>query len=116
MSARRAIDFNHLDSYTAGDQELIREVLRLFRGQVEGLVQSLETAPDSKAWRDTAHGIKGAARGIGAWEAADAAEQVEKAPFSDATARNECLRRLNDAFAAVAAEIEAELNAPENRA
>lgn len=108
-STARAIDFNHLDSYTAGDQDLIREVLRLFKGQVGDLVGMLHCTTDAKTWRETAHGIKGAARGIGAWKAAECAAVVEKADFSDAPARTAALNALTAAFADVAAEIETEL-------
>lgn len=105
----RAIDFNHLDAYTAGDHDLIREVLRLFRGQVAQLIGVLAEAPDAKTWKDTAHGIKGAARGIGAWEAAEAAAAVEHHNFTDAAGRAATLQRLAAAFKAVCADIETEL-------
>ena len=108
----RAIDFNHLDAYTAGDQDLIREVLRLFKGQVGQLVGGLHTAPDAKTWRETAHGIKGAARGIGAWSVAETAAEVEKSDFSNMTGRFAALARLGAAFDCVQAEIDAELAAP----
>jgi HPt (histidine-containing phosphotransfer) domain-containing protein len=108
-ASARAIDFNHLDSYTAGDQDLIREVLGLFKGQVGQLVGMLHSTTDAKTWRETAHGIKGAARGIGAWKAADCAAAVEKVDFADVAARNAALNALAAAFADVAAEIEGEL-------
>lgn len=110
--AARAIDFNHLDAYTAGDQDLIREVLRLFKGQIAQLLEVLAGADDAKTWRDTAHGIKGAARGIGAWVAADAAADVEKVDFSNITGRFAALDRLNASFQAVVAEIATELGEP----
>ena len=106
----RAIDFNHLDAYTAGDQDLIREVLRLFKGQISQLITSMPDIENAKTWRDTAHGIKGAARGIGAWAAAEAAADIEKVDFSDAQARFASLARLSEAFAAVTAEIDSELS------
>lgn len=111
MSAEgaRAIDFNHLDAYTAGDQDLIREVLRLFKTQVSHLLTVLAGADDPKLWKDTAHGIKGAARGIGAWKAADAAADVEKTDFANVAGRTAALNVLVAAFADVAAEIESEL-------
>ena len=108
----RAIDFNHLDTYTAGDQDLIREVLRLFKGQVSGLVHTLESSRDLKSWKETAHGIKGAARGIGAWRVAEIAAEAEKKDFADAAGRFATMQRLHAAFADVADEIETELSAP----
>lgn len=110
--AARAIDFNHLDAYTAGDQDLIREVLRLFKGQVAHLLTVLAEAGDPKTWKDTAHGIKGAARGIGAWQVADAAAEVEKADFANLTGRFAALARLGAAFDCVQAEIDEELASP----
>ncbi len=110
-SHARAIDFNHLDAYTAGDHDLIREVLRLFRGQVAQLIGVLAQAGDAKTWKDTAHGIKGAARGIGAWQAAEAAAIVEHFDFADAAGRAAALARLAAAFKDVCAEIETELAA-----
>ncbi|MFT3808941.1 MAG: Hpt domain-containing protein [Micropepsaceae bacterium] len=107
----RAIDFNHLDAYTAGDHDLIREVLRLFRTQVAQLIGILAEASDAKTWRDTAHGIKGAARGIGAWQAAEAAALVEHFAFTDQPGRMGALAQLSAAFADVCLDIEAELAA-----
>ena len=77
-SHARAIDFNHLDAYTAGDHDLIREVLRLFRGQVAQLIGVLAQAGDAQTWKDTAHGIKGAARSVGLMALGDACEVAEK--------------------------------------
>ena len=109
--AARAIDFNHLDAYTAGDHDLIREVLRLFRTQVAQLIGILAEANDPKTWKDTAHGIKGAARGIGAWQAAETAATVEHFNFADQAGRMAALATLSSAFADVCLDIEAELAA-----
>lgn len=109
VNQARAIDFNHLDAYTAGDHDLIREVLRLFRGQVAQLIEVLAETGDAKTWKDTAHGIKGAARGIGAWQAAEAAAFVERFDFADATGRAAALQTLSAAFRDVCADIETEL-------
>ncbi len=106
-----AIDFNHLDAYTAGDHDLIHEVLRLFRGQVAQLIDILGAAGDAKTWKDTAHGIKGAARGIGAWQTAEAAAVVEHFNFADAAGRAAALAALAAAFKDVCTEIDAELAA-----
>lgn len=74
-----AIDFDHLNQYTGGDVPLTREVLQLFRVQCAQLLETLKTSDDAKTVRETAHGIKGACRSVGAWEAAHAAESVEQA-------------------------------------
>jgi HPt (histidine-containing phosphotransfer) domain-containing protein len=77
------IDEGHFEVMTGGDKGLQTEVLGLFRAQAE-LWKRLLTAdaPDS-VWRDAAHALKGSARGIGAFELAEAcadAEDVAKAP------------------------------------
>jgi len=77
----RPVDLAHLACYTGGDAALNVEVLDLFRGQAKQLLENLGAAlegGDAKTWRETAHGIKGAARGIGAFAMADAAATVEQ--------------------------------------
>ncbi|HEY8002788.1 MAG TPA: Hpt domain-containing protein [Phenylobacterium sp.] len=59
-----AVDFGYLEGFTAGDRQVISEVLTLFREQAERWTAALdETDP---GWRDLVHTIKGSARGIGA--------------------------------------------------
>ncbi len=108
-SAARAIDFNHLDAYTAGDQDLIREVLRLFRGHVAQSLTVLESAADQKSMKDAAHGIKGAARGIGAWAVAEAASDIEKTDFHDTDAKLNAFAQLKAMVQLAAIEIDREL-------
>lgn len=72
------IDLVHLARQTGGDRDLEHELLALFADQC---VKHLNTirhagAPDGC---DAAHTLKGAARAIGAWSVADAAERVEQA-------------------------------------
>ena len=59
-----AVDFAYLESFTAGDRQVISEVLALFRQQAEGWAGSLDAS--DPGWRDVVHTIKGAARGVGA--------------------------------------------------
>jgi HPt (histidine-containing phosphotransfer) domain-containing protein len=78
MSA--AVDLSHLGRYTGGDVALNAEVLRLFDSQANELVGRLNTileACDVKSWKEVTHTLKGAARGIGAFEMADAAAAAE---------------------------------------
>jgi HPt (histidine-containing phosphotransfer) domain-containing protein len=75
-----AVDLSHLSRYTGGDEALNAEVLRLFDSQANELVGRLNTileARDVKSWKEVTHTLKGAARGIGAFEMADAAAAAE---------------------------------------
>lgn len=72
------IDFAHLYRMTLGDHGLECEVLRLFDRQAEMLVGRMRgAAPATVA--AFAHTLKGSARGVGAWQVARAAEEVEAA-------------------------------------
>jgi HPt (histidine-containing phosphotransfer) domain-containing protein len=71
-----AVDFAYLEKFAAGDALVIDEVLGLFREQAvlwSGLLD-----PSRDGWRDAAHTIKGAARGIGAFTLGDACERAEE--------------------------------------
>ena len=70
------VDFAYLESYTAGDRQIIAEVLNLFQGQAALWATYLSNPGDD--WRDLAHTIKGAARGIGAQTLGDLADRVEQ--------------------------------------
>ncbi len=79
-AAKPAVDLTHLARYTGGDETLNAEVLRLFDTQAEDLVKRLQLildARDVKSWKEITHTIKGAARGIGAFDLADAAAFAE---------------------------------------
>jgi HPt (histidine-containing phosphotransfer) domain-containing protein len=81
----KPIDLDHLARYTGGEKALNTEILRLFDSQVTDMVGQLNTVlaeRDTKRWREIAHTIKGAARGVGAFgmgEAAAAAEPIDPA-------------------------------------
>ena len=73
------IDLAHLERQTMGDSELAREVLTLFvqqsvtvRGQMAG------AEPRQRVL--LAHGLKGAARGVGAFAVAECADAIERNP------------------------------------
>lgn len=74
-----AIDLAHLERATFGDEALAREVLGLFERQAERLVEQIAEARTVRARRETAHTLKGAARGVGAHAVAQAAEALEAA-------------------------------------
>jgi HPt (histidine-containing phosphotransfer) domain-containing protein len=72
-----AVDFQYLETYAGGDLALVEEVLGLFRQQAELWGPMLD--PESEAWRDAVHTVKGAARGIGAGALAASCERAEEA-------------------------------------
>jgi HPt (histidine-containing phosphotransfer) domain-containing protein len=70
-----AVDFGYLESFTAGDRQVIAEVLALFRQQAQAWAGSLDAA--DPGWRDVVHTIKGAARGVGANALGDICARAE---------------------------------------
>jgi hypothetical protein len=75
------VDFAYLEGFVAGDIAVVLEVLALFRQQAESWSAAL--AAQSDGWRDLAHTIKGAARGVGANALADAADRAENGTADD---------------------------------
>ncbi|MCB8837472.1 Hpt domain-containing protein [Aurantimonas sp. VKM B-3413] len=75
-SRHRPIDLVHLARQTAGDRALESEVLGLLVRQIELAERRLE-AIGTEDGRQLAHALKGAARNIGAFRLADAAERFE---------------------------------------
>jgi HPt (histidine-containing phosphotransfer) domain-containing protein len=72
-----AVNFKHLETYAAGDQVVIDEVLGIFREQASLWIRLLD--PAAEGWRDAAHTLKGSALGIGAFALADECEAAEQA-------------------------------------
>jgi HPt (histidine-containing phosphotransfer) domain-containing protein len=77
------VDLNHLDRYTGGDRATNEEILRLFDEQCGQILPKLAALRASEAgarsWRELTHTLKGAARGIGAFELGDAVAAAEPA-------------------------------------
>jgi HPt (histidine-containing phosphotransfer) domain-containing protein len=69
------VDFGYLEGFAAGDRQVVREVLTLFRQQAELWAGSLDAA--DPGWRDVVHTIKGAARGVGANALGDVCAHAE---------------------------------------
>ena len=95
------IDLVHLQAMTMSDPALEREVLGLFVAQSGNIMAALTALP-----RDTAalaHTLKGSARAIGAFGAADAAGRVEDAARSGSDIRTPAVR---DAVAELSSEID----------
>ncbi|WP_296596334.1 Hpt domain-containing protein [Phenylobacterium sp.] len=91
-----AVDFEYLETFAAGDMQVVTEVLALFQGQAEGWMSRLD-AP-GEGWRDLAHTVKGAARGIGATVLGDVAGRAE---FADSSMAGELKQALADALGAI---------------
>jgi hypothetical protein len=70
------IDRAHLKQMTLGDDALAREVLGLFDRQATLMIERMRGA-DRDAQSAMAHALKGSARGIGAWEVAEAAARFD---------------------------------------
>ena len=92
MKKMGAIDLSFLDRVTFRDRSLAREVLVLFGQQAEGLLMQIADAGDERVRREAAHRLKGAARAVGAFEVARAAEDIETA--QDVTEFVSALARL----------------------
>lgn len=73
------MDLGHLARQTMGDRDLEREVLALFVHQSLTVRDQLADA-DARQRVLLAHGLKGSARGIGAFAVAECAAIIEKQP------------------------------------
>jgi len=73
-----AIDIQHLERYVFGDRALLDEILTIYIEQAAMLLDRLDVLADDETWRSTAHTLKGASRGVGAWAVGDLAEAAEK--------------------------------------
>ena len=68
------IDFGHLERYTMGEVALTEELLHTFCEELHAFAPDTS---DPAAERQALHRLKGAARAIGAFPLADAAEWLE---------------------------------------
>lgn len=91
-------DFAYFDAYTSGDEALQREVLQLFFGQVDSLLERLDPAGSREDWQAGAHAIKGGARGVGLGVVGDLCQQMEDMKDEDAGARRAALETLKEAL------------------
>lgn len=71
-------DHAYLDDYTSQDEDLQREVLLLFFGQIDSLVDGLDPEGTAEDWKAAAHAIKGSARGLGMKKMAHLCEHLEE--------------------------------------
>lgn len=72
-----AIDPEVLERFTAGDVEVMDEVLGLFQEQARIWAQMLDAR--EPGWRDAVHTLKGSAAGVGAGDLAQACAEAEAA-------------------------------------
>lgn len=108
------IDLQHLSRYTGGERELNAEVLRLFDDQITRMVAELNgllVSRDGKRWREVAHSIKGAARGVGAFSMGELAAKAEPVDPTDVPAAKDAIEKLEREAKSVHAFIDAYLAA-----
>jgi HPt (histidine-containing phosphotransfer) domain-containing protein len=73
----QVIDLNHLEKYVCGDGALLDEILCIFEEQARKWIERFDPDADDESWRNAAHSLKGASRGIGAWRIGDICESAE---------------------------------------
>ncbi|ADM10291.1 hypothetical protein PB2503_11219 [Parvularcula bermudensis HTCC2503] len=101
------IDVHHLNQYVAGDRALRDEILAIYEQQVETWAEVLNPMANDTAWRDAAHALKGASRGVGAWEIGQICEEAEGmiGPEASLDDRADALNRLRDVVRATINEV-----------
>lgn len=104
---RKPIDTDHLALQTGGDHELERELLHLFAQQCVAHLRTIHAGADTKTRIDAAHTLKGAARAIGAWQVAEAADIIESSLTATDARR---IETAMDALALAAAEARAAIS------
>lgn len=82
----RPIDMMHLSRQTMGDRGLEQEVLLLFMQQATLVRDQIGRATVDERLR-LAHGLKGSARGVGAFVLADCLQELERRPDDKAVHR-----------------------------
>lgn len=75
----RPIDLDHLSRQTLGDRDVEREVLMLFVHQALSVRERIAEATAAERLQ-LAHGLKGAAQGVGAFAIAACATEIEQHP------------------------------------
>jgi HPt (histidine-containing phosphotransfer) domain-containing protein len=115
---RGILDEDHLARMTLGDRRLEREVLEIFvrhSATTFDLILDCIAGQDPAAAAAAAHTMIGAARGIGAWRVAEAAERLERAAGREQELE-EAIAALKAASLEAAAAIGGRLADPEKRA
>lgn len=81
--SERPIDLAHLSRQTMGDRALEQEVLELFVQQAVQVREDISKVGLKERIR-LAHGLKGSARGVGAFALADCVDAIEREPSDEA--------------------------------
>ncbi len=71
------IDFDHLNQYVGGDEDLTAEIFGLFQHQVEMWGRALVADADDDVWMSVTHSLKGTAKAVGAVHLAELCEKAE---------------------------------------
>ncbi len=71
------IDLEHLEKYVSGDFALRDEILSIFSEQAALLSNQFSVSLSDDDWRNVAHALKGASRGVGSWALGDLCEEAE---------------------------------------
>ncbi|MER8636940.1 Hpt domain-containing protein [Mesorhizobium sp. M0954] len=98
----RPIDLAHLARQTMGDRSLEQEVLTLFVQQALSVRDKIVDA-DVRQRLLLAHGLKGSARGVGAFAIADCASAIECRPEDASTLKRlgSLIEEVRDFVAAI---------------
>lgn len=102
------IDLEQLKTMTSGDAALAAEALGIFRQSADLWSRLLDPQSEPAQWADAAHGIKGAARSVGAMALGDACEFAEHlgrgspTPAEAGVAISSVKDRLGEALEAIA--------------
>lgn len=104
------IDWEHADTTVGGDRELLSELMNVYTGEVNNLMQQISTAvasDDRELLRRAAHTVKGASLSIGAIPASTVAQQLEgTAESGDIALIKEYVLSLEESLSRVIASIQ----------
>lgn len=88
------VDLDHLAKYTLGDAALERDLAIAFGESCDLYLPALAVAETARDWKQAAHGLKGASRGIGAFALGDLCEAAEQVNVADDAVRQNLLDRI----------------------
>ncbi len=100
-----SVDFQHLETYVAGDRGLVREVLSLFSDHARTVLPTLNPDGPDDDWRNAAHALKGSALGIGAFALAEVCSQAELLKSAPADEKRQVRSKVADALGQVLMDI-----------
>jgi HPt (histidine-containing phosphotransfer) domain-containing protein len=72
------LDWDHLNQQTYSDEDLARELLGMLKDQCLRLIPEILSSDTLSLQADSAHALKGAARGLGAWRMAALLDILEQ--------------------------------------